>query len=234
MTHDNTTNNAPKNASDYNAPFEAFEDDLERFKDIEINDGLAAELNDLIKAIQSKAKEANADRVALKKSFADAANEVQAKFNVVRDLAKGLETSAKSILTSYMVKRAEIEAEARHKAEQEAAEKARIAEKLADDAFVGESTAQDAEDAAKLVVLATAREENASRVGSASGVARTASLRTYWDAVISDPAKAAAAFMHDPAVQAVIIKQAEAAMRSDKSKSITFDGVQFNTRQEVA
>ena len=234
MTHDNTTNNAPLDASDYQAPFDVLQANLDDFKDATIDTESAAELNDLIKSIKSKAKEADTDRLALKKPHADAANMVQSAFNVVRDRAAIMAKQANALLTPFLVEQRRIAEEAEQLAREEAERKAKIAQALEDDEFAGEQAAQEAARAASVVNLKAVETETAGRAGSASGTSRTASLRTSYKAEIVDYQAAAKHFASHPAVQEAIIKLAEAAMRSDRHKATVIPGVQFNKQYQAA
>lgn len=227
-------NNGPKDANEYEAGLNALQADLDRFDGVEINEQLAAELNDFMAVARNTNKEAEKDRKLIKEPFLQGGRDVDARFKPVTTRLSEMLAKAKSILTPYVVEQQRIAEEIKRKAREEAEAKARAAELLAEDEIVGEMVKQEAEDSAKIASIADAQAENAGRVGSASGYARTASVRSYWDASISDARAAAIHYCDHPKVQDVIIALAQADMRGDKSKSIKITGIQFTERKEVA
>lgn len=228
------SNNGPKSADDYNAPLEALNADLQRFDGLELNSDLAAELNDLIKAVQGVGKSAETDRKAIKEPHLNASRQVDADFAPIKQSVADMVKRGKGYLTPYLVEQDRIANELRRKAEQEAAEKARIAEALANDALIGDSVAKDAEDAERNLQIATAAASNAGRVGSASGDARTASLRTYRTAEIVDIEKAALFFCTHPSVQDAIVTAANAIIRNAKGGFVKMDGISIKEEKRVA
>lgn len=229
-----TDNNPPKDAADYEAPLDTLKDRLSEFELGNMDDARASELNDLIKDIQALNKSAENDRKAIKEPYLLAGRKVDADFKPIKTRADSLVKSAKAILTPYLVEQARIAKEAREAAEREAAEKARIAEQLKQDALVGDSVVKESEEAAANLAMANAKEVNAGRAGSSSGTSRTASLRTYRYAEITDPEKAAVYFCTHPSVQDAIISAANAIIRNAKGGFVKMDGIEIKEEQRVA
>lgn len=227
-------NNSPKDAAEYEAPLDELEAKLDGFDSDSLDEVSAAELNDTIKAIQALGKRADADRVVIKKPHFEAGKRVDAEFKPISNRVADLAKKGKSVLTPYLIEQARIAREARELAEREAVEKARIAEQLANDALVGDSVKAEADDAVAKLVVASAVESNAGRVGSASGMARTASLRTYRSAVITDAEKAAIYFCSHPSVQDAIVSAANAIIRNAKGGFVKIDGMEIKEEKRVA
>ena len=228
------TNNGPKSADEYNAPLDAYSIDLQRFEGLELDSETAAELNDLIKAIQGTGKQAESDRKEIKEPHLRASNSVDDDFRPVKERVADMVKSAKGYLTPYLVEQDRIANELRRKAEAEAAEKARIAEQLANDALVGDSVKADSEAAQAALTVAEAQQANAGRVGSASGMARTSSLRTYRHAKITDARAAAIYFCDHPTIQDAITTAANAIIRNAKGGFVKIDGMEVIEEKRVA
>ncbi|WP_416877935.1 hypothetical protein [Litorimonas sp.] len=227
------SNNGPMDAADYEEPLTELESNLSDYEGVTLDDESAAKLNDLLKEIQKVGKDADKSRVALKEPHLVAGRKVDDDFRPIKEKAGELHKTGKGYMTAYLVEQKRIADEARRKAEQEAAEKARIAEQLAKDALIGEDVKRDAEEAAKAVDLAKAQAENSGRAGSYQGGARTMSLRTSYEAVLSDPKAAAIHFADHPRVQDAIISAANAILRgSDRPDAIP--GIEIKKIQKAA
>ena len=224
------TNNGPKDAHEYDDDILALEREIEKLSHLKVNESVAAQINDFMAKARNLKKSADGDRKAIKEPFLSGGREVDARFKPITTAFDSFVAQAKKILTPYLEEQARIAAEVERKAREEAEAKARAAAILNND----EDVQALAEKAKQNVTLASARAESAGRAGSASGMARTASLRSYWDASITDPYKAAAHYATNPKVMELLTTLAEAEMRADRSKSVVIPGIQFNERKEVA
>lgn len=215
------SNNGPLDAGDYTEPLDELEAHLNELLAQDLDDTSAGKLNDVVKEIQTLTKSADKSRVAIKEPHLTAGRKVDEEFKPVIERGKTLASKGKDKATAYMIEQRRIAEEARRKAEEEAAEKARIAEQLRQDALIGESVQADAEEAERLVLVATAEADNAGRVGSVSGGSRTMSLRTSYKAELSDAKSAAIHFADHPKVQDAILSAADALLRgADRPDSI--------------
>lgn len=227
------TNNGPLDADEYIEPFDDLEANLNALIEKELDDTTAGQLNDCIKEIQALTKSADKDRKAIKEPHLSASRYVDASFKPITTRGAELANKGKAVVTAYMVEQQRIADEARRKAEAEAAERARVAEQLANDALVGDMVAQEAVEAARAAEVAQATAGIAGRVGSLTGQSRTMSLRTSYEAVITNPVAAATFFADHPSVQDAIVKAANALLRgANRPESIA--GIQINTIQKAA
>ena len=227
------TNNGPLDASEYDEPFNELEANLDALIAQETDELVAGKLNDTIKEIQSLTKQAEKDRKAVKEPHLAASKRVDAEYMPLKTRGIELAAKGKARVTEYLVEQQRIADEARRKAEAEEAERARIAAEMADDALVGDMVKQDAEDAAQAATVAQAEYENAGRAGSLTGQSRTMSLRTSYQASISDPVAAATFFADHPKVQDAILAAANAMLRGqDRPESIA--GMTINKIQKAA
>lgn len=227
------SNNGPLDAAEYIEPFDELEANLNALLSAELDEATAGQLNDCVKEIQALTKSADNDRKAIKEPHLVAGRQVDADFKPITERGKSLADKGKKAVTAYMIEQRRIADEARRKAEAEAAERARIAEELAKDALVGDMVKQEAEEAERAAEAAKAAAENSGRVGSLTGQSRVMSLRTSYEAVITDPIAAATFFADHPKVQDAIVQAANAMLRGkDKPESIA--GMKINTIQKAA
>jgi hypothetical protein len=228
------SNNGPRDAAEYNVDLEALQEELLQFSGVDVNETIAARINDFMSKARKLSKSADADRKAIKQPFLDGGRDVDSRFKSITTAISDCVNSAKAILTPYLREQARIAAEEERRAREEAKRKAREAELLKDDSAFGDFAEERSKVAESDLKLAVAKAENAKRVGSATGAARTASLRSYWDAEVIDVKMAAIYFADHPKMTDLIVNLAEQVMRSDKTKSEKIPGVAFKERKEVA
>lgn len=227
------SNNGPLDAAEYNEPLTELESHLSELLEIELDDVTAGKLNDVVKEIQTLTKSADKDRKAIKEPHLVAGRQVDADFKPIAERGKRLIDKGKAKVTAYMVEQQRIADEVRRKAEAEAEKARKIAEQLANDALVGDSVQEDALQAERSLQAAQAEANNASRVGSVSGQSRVMSLRTSYQAEITDAVAAATYYADHPRVRDAILMVANAALRgADKPTEIP--GIAIRTIQKAA
>lgn len=157
-------------------------------------------------------------RTAEKKPHLDAGKEVDAAFSLLKDIVESAAKKVKPLMEAFLKEQQRKADEARRAAEKaareeaEAAEAARRAAEQRNDA-VGEVEAQRrAEEAEKAAKAAEAPAR--AKVGSATGMGKTASLRTVRRAVIDNDLMALRHYRHHPEVIALLERLATAEIRS--------------------
>lgn len=180
----------------------------------------ASELNDFIAGVKKVGKAVDEDRKTDKKPHDDAGKKVQAAYSPILDKMRLAIDRVTPMQTRWLTKvEAERQAEAaRKQAEAEAA--AREAEEAAAKAAArndisGEVDAEAAQKRAKELQKDAARAaKSKANVKSATGGARTASLRTTWRAKITNLRIAFMQFADEPELQELLVKLAERRARA--------------------
>ena len=227
------SNNGPMSAEQYEPLLSELEARLGCLIDQEVDEGVAAGLNDCISAIRTLGKNADADRKKIKEPHLTAGKQVDDDFRPISTKVKSLVDSGKKVVTAYIIEQQRIAKEAEEKALAEERERQRIADAMKDDALIGETVVSEAEAASEAALIAKAETENAGRIGSMSGGARAMSLRVSYSAQIENPAIAAAHFADHPRVQDAIIQAANAILRgADRPDAIP--GITINEIKKVA
>ena len=202
----------------------------------------AERLRDALDAVKTLAKEVEDRRVAEKAPYLEAGRVIDAAY---KKLVAPLELTAKrlgQILTVWsQKKRAEQEA-ARQRAleqarrEEEAARAAEAAAQRRRD-VVGEAEAEERRKAAEKAAREAERMRTTGAVHSASGGARTAALRTYWKATVTNRRRALLALEDEfgAEIDALLAQLAERRMRAAADKSaVSINGIEFEKEERVA
>ena len=205
----------------------------------EITEENAGRANDFLTGGRRLIKQIEEARKADKEPYIEAGKAVDAAYKPLVTVLETALDGVKAALTAF----AKIKAEAEAAAARKAAEEARIAAEMAEaerkaaeeagDEIAAEEARMAAEEARKAEQLA-ASAKSTGAVESATGMGRTAALRTYYTAEIVDPIKAITwAFRENPAeMRALVVRMAEARKRHDKTTEIP--GIKFNADQRIA
>lgn len=200
-----------------------------------------AQMNAIKKDAEKERKDEKAPVIAQGKA-------IDAKYNSVKKEIEGVTAKLKSRQDAWLkaederikaeqAKQREAEAEAARKAE----EARRKAEELAAEADAGnlegsavstieaqrqaEAAEEELAEAQKRAKQAMATKAKAGGTNNVSGKRRSASLRTYWEAEITNPKLAAVALADNPRVQEILLSVAKEMQRGDRS--LTLPGVRF-------
>lgn len=196
----------------------------------EIDDSNAEDLNDFISGAGKLRRELDEKRVEEKRPHDEAAKAVQAAYKPLIDAIQKTEKAAKSLLTSYTVRKEEElrrqqEEEMRRAAEAEAAAQAKAAEAEAAGDFVAAAEAEDlVEKAAKK--LDDVQKPVKAQVRSASGAGRTTSMRTFRTAKIISVPMAVAHYKDHPKMTDLILELANADIRRAGKDGVTIPGIE--------
>lgn len=205
------------------------------------SEGDAQGLNDFIAGAKKLKTATDKDRKAAKKPHDDAGKAVQGAYNPIIDKLQASIDKTQPLLTAFLQRkeaerRAEIarQHEEARKAQEEADRKA--AEAAARNDISGEIDAQAARDAAEQQVREVARAAKTSaKVASATGGGRTASLRSY---LTADVTNVRAAFMHfqdHPALKECLhsLALAEARAKGFDPETMAIPGVKITVEKKA-
>lgn len=197
----------------------------------------AEKANDFLAAARSLFKEVEDQRKSDKEPHLDAGREVDAKYSSIKKIIEKSAEMVKPLLATYVAEKERQEAARRAeeqrkaKEEAEAAERARIEAERRNDA-AGMVEAEEAEKAAQ-EAAAEAEKPKKARVGSATGRAKTTSLRTVYSAEIESINQALLHYRDHDDVAEVLTRLANAELRASKDKDITIPGFKITKRKTL-
>lgn len=185
----------------------------------------AQRLRDVVKRAADLTKEMNEAKAKDKQPHFDANTAIEASYSPLVDDADRIKKQARSRIDAFLIaeeeRRVREANEARRKADEAAAaaEKAKAEAATAPDpvaAVEADDAAYDATMAEHEAVHAERRADAGPRVGSAAGLGRATSLRSYWSVKVVDPDALVAHFAKDRDVLAAATKAANAFARATK------------------
>jgi hypothetical protein len=185
----------------------------------EITAPIAAALRDIQKRARDLETELTAAKASDKAPHLDAAARIEAAYRPLTASAVEIKAEARKHVDLFLL------AEEKRRKD-EAAEAKRIADeakRIADEAVQDDDPFGNADDAVHDARLATIAADHAERkadagasIGSASGITKAASLRSYWSVKVIDPAAMVNHFAGDPGVIEAATKAANALVRATK------------------
>lgn len=189
----------------------------------DMTDDLAARANDFLAGARKLWKEADEARKAEKQPHLDASRDVEAKWKRLLDRAAKIADVVKPLLEAHLkrkqeaARKAAAEAErvrreaeeAKRRAEQEAANATTVREKIE-----AQERAQEAEAQAQHAAEAVDEHTSKQRVGSATGLANTRSLRTVREPRIDSLPQALAHYRDEPEIVETILRLAARDLRA--------------------
>jgi hypothetical protein len=198
----------------------------------------AARLTDMIDGARKVFKAVDEERKEAKKPHDEAGKAVQAAYTPLLDRLERTVAKLKPLMAKWLTKKeAEAEAE-RARMEAEAKRLAEEAERLAAEAAArndinAEIEAEEAAKAAARMAKEAARETGVN-AKSATGGARTVSLREQRFAVLDNPFKAFAHFQKHPDMIALLERLATAELRASKDPGYVVPGFTTDKRKVAA
>lgn len=197
----------------------------------------AEKANDFLAGARGLFKNIEDRRKVEKEPHLAAGRKIDADYNDLKSVIEKAVEWVKKPLAAYMAeqeriaaqKRAEAEAKARAEAEA-AAEAVRQAESRND--LLGMAEAEKAAEEAEKAEKAAGKVKGG-QVGSATGGAKTASLRTYRYAEIANINTAFLTYRDHPEVAEVLVRLANADIRASKGEDIKINGFNIITERKL-
>ncbi len=236
-------NNPPQN------DFEKFEAKLKEWlagADVwagraELDADLAPRARDFIDGVKKFGRKADEARKVEKEPHLAASRDVDARWKSITDAAAKIATIVEPKLLAYMRAEQKKADDARREAEAIAA-KAAAEKRAAEDAAAKAVTAsarieaeRKADQAAQIEQSAQrAAETGPVRVESATGLARSAGLKTIRRARITDIKRALLHFSADPKLREIVEQLANAEIRASKGAAISIPGIDIDEEQGLA
>lgn len=207
----------------------------------ELDAELAPRARDFIDGVKKFGRKADDARKAEKEPHLAASREVDARWKSITDAAAKIAAIVEPKLLAFMKAEQKKADDARREAEAIAA-KAAAEKKAAEDAAAKAATAsarieaeRKAEEAAQVEQTAQrAAETGPVRVESATGLARSAGLKTIRKARITDIKRALLHYSADPKLREIVLQLANADIRASKGGEINIPGVAVDEEQGLA